>query len=90
MKIQSRLGVTIGAGTGCNCGCYASIVKLGSNAELFTEGCVGFTIEWQKYSVGSFGTDQTGGTTYDLIGVTEPIRVKLTSDDCCTKFSNVL
>ena len=90
MKTQSKLGVTINPSEGCGCSCYASIIKLSSDATLFSQSCSGFTIEWQKYSMGVFNTDQTGGTTYSLIGVTEPIRVKLTSDDCCTKFSNVL
>lgn len=90
MKIQSRLGVTIPISDDCDCNCYASIIKLSSDATLFSQSCSGFTIEWQKYSMGVFSTDQVGGTTYSLIGVIEPIRVKLTSDDCCTKFSNVL
>ena len=90
MKIQSKLGVTVGSSTGCGCNCFTSIVKLGSDATLFSQDCAGFTIEWQTYTLGNFVTDQTGGTTYSLIGVTDPVRVKLTSDDCCTKFSNVL
>lgn len=90
MKVQSKLGVTLGASIGCDCNCYASIIKQASDAVLYTADCVGFTIEWQLYTLGVFTTDQTGGTTYSLIGVTEPLRVKLTSNDCCTKFSNVL
>lgn len=90
MKVQSKLGVTVGVDTSCDCNCYVSIIKQGSDAVLYTADCVGFTIEWQKYILGEFTTDVTGGTTYSLIGVTEPIRAKLTSDDCCTKFSNVL
>ena len=90
MKIQSKLGVTIGVSAGCGCDCFASIIKQGSDAVLYIQDCVGFTIEWQKYALGTFTTDQTGGTTYSLIGVAEPLRIKLTSDDCCTKFSNVL
>lgn len=92
MKIQSKLGVTIGAGTDCGCNCFASIIKADDSFEslLYTENCDGFSIEWQLEDGGEFTTDQIGGTTYSLVGVVDPLRVKLTSADCCTKFSNVL
>lgn len=90
MKTQSKLGITISLSTGCGCDCFASIIKQGSDAVLYIQDCVGFSIEWQKYALGTFTTDQVGGTTYSLIGVGEPIRVKLSNDDCCTKFSNIL
>jgi len=90
MKIQSRLGVTIPISDDCDCNCYASIIKQSSDAVLWTEGCDGFTIDWQLYDGSVFNTDQTSGTTYSLVGIADPLRVKLTNEDCCDKFSNVL
>lgn len=92
MKIQSRLGVTIPVSGGCGCNCFVSIIKADDSEQslLYTENCDGFSIEWQLEDSEDFVTDQVGGTTYSLIGVTDPLRVKLTNDDCCTKFSNIL
>ena len=90
MKTQSRFGVTISESSSSDCNCFASIIKQGSDAVLYTQDCTGFTIEWQLYTLGVFNTDVTGGATYSLVGVAEPLRVRLTKDDCCNKFSNIL
>ena len=89
MKTQSRFGVTI-SGTSCNY-CTGSIAKYGSDAIFYGEPCVGLDpIEWQVDSGSGFITDQVGGLSYNLIGFTDILRVKLSGENLCTKYTNVL
>lgn len=96
MKIQSRIGVTIPKDN-ISCCCTAQIQQLtiGSSVPVnltLSSDCEFFDIEWQSWNFSTEVWDvaQTGGQTYILQDDAELLRVKLSKEGCCDKYTTAV